>query len=206
MIIQAVVAHPRQDSFCHALFERVITKLRQSGHDLVTHDLYAEEFDPVLKAEEAYTVGDTIEKALSKSSDPIVNMHRQEIALADGLLVVHPNWWGKPPAILAGWMDRVLVPGVAYRLQTGEGEPEGLLSMQAALVLNTSDTPPEREADVLGDPLQLIWENCVLPYCGVKSVDRRVFGPVAASDEALREAWLQAAETSSANSFGSALV
>lgn len=203
MRIQAIVAHPRRYSFCHALFERVVTTLRQSGHDLVTHDLYAEEFDPVLKAEEAYTVGDTIEKALSNSSDPIVNLHRQEIALADGLLVIHPNWWGKPPAILAGWMDRVLVPGVAYRLQSGEGEPDGLLSMQAALILNTSDTPQEREVSVLGDPLHLIWENCVLPYCGVKSVDRRVFGAVAASDRAQRETWLHAVETASKNSFPS---
>ena len=70
--------------------------------------------------------------------------------------------------MLAGWLDRVLVPGVAYRLKTAEGEPEGLLSMHTALILNTSDTPPDREANVLGDPLQLIWVNCVLPYCGVK--------------------------------------
>lgn len=110
---------------------------------------------------------------------------------------------GKPPAILAGWLDRVLVPGVAYRLKSAEGEPDGLLSLKAALVLNTSDTPPEREAQVLGDPLHLIWGNCVLPYCGVESVNRRMFGAVAASDLAQRQSWLAAVETVSKSTFPS---
>lgn len=203
MRIQAIVAHPRSSSFCHALFERALSTLRLAGHDLLVHDLYAEGFDPVLKADEAYTVGDTIEMALSKSTDPIINLHREEIAAANGLLVAHPNWWGKPPAILAGWLDRVLVPGVAYRLQSADGEPDGLLSLEAALVLNTSDTPPEREAKVLGDPLHLIWENCVLPYCGVKNVKRHMFGAVAASDAAQRQNWLAEVETISTSSFPS---
>ncbi|MFK7862064.1 MAG: NAD(P)H-dependent oxidoreductase [Granulosicoccus sp.] len=193
----------RTDSFCHALFERAVSTLKLADHDLVIHDLYAEGFDPVLKADEAYTVGDTIEAALSKSKDPIVNLHREEIAVADGLLVAHPNWWGKPPAILAGWLDRVLVPGVAYRLHSAEGEPYGLLSIKAALILNTSDTPSEREAKVLGDPLHLIWENCVLPYCGAKNVRRRMFGAVAASDLTERQSWLAEVETVSSSTFPS---
>ncbi len=196
MKIQAIVAHPRRNSFCYSLFEQAVATSQQSGHDLVIHDLYDEKFDPVLKEEEAYTVGDSIEKTLLNSDDPVVKLHRREIALAEGLLVVHPNWWGKPPAILAGWMDRVLVPGVAYRLHSAEGEPDGLLSLKTALILNTSDTPPDRENEVLGDPLNLIWENCVLPYCGVKSVDRLMFGAVAGSDKAQREEWL--AKTKSA--------
>ena len=201
MKIQAIVAHPRSDSFCHSIFNRAIATLQKADHEIVIHDLYDEEFDPVLKAEEAYTVGDSIEQVLSKVSDPVLSLHRQEIFQAGGLLIAHPNWWGKPPAMLAGWLDRVLVPGVAYRLQTAEGEPDGLLSMDTALVLNTSDTPPDREASVLGDPLQLIWENCVLPYCGVESVVRRMFGAVAGSTLQQREGWLKEVETLSIDCF-----
>lgn len=201
MRIQAIIAHPRRSSFCYALFDRAVQTLSQSGHDLIIHDLYAEGFDPVLTEDEAYTVGDKIEDALSRSKDSIVNTHRQELSQADGLLVGHPNWWGKPPAILAGWLDRVLVPGVAYRLQKAEGEPEGLLSIKAALILNTSDTPPEREASVLGDPLNLIWGNCVLPFCGVNNIERRMFGAVAESDMPQRKAWLDEVEVVSADCF-----
>ena len=202
MHIQAIVAHPRPDSFCRALFERAVTALRGHGHELIVHDLYAERFDPVLTAAEAYTVGDTIERVLSSSTDALVRRHREEAMRAEGLLIAHPNWWGKPPAILAGWLDRVLVPGVAYRLERAEGEPEGLLSMKAALVLHTSDTPAERESAVLGDPLHLIWERCVLPWCGVDRVERRTFGPVAGSDAALRERWLADVDVLSAGCFG----
>jgi len=190
MRILAIIAHPRSTSFCHSIFERAISTLKHAGHTIIINDLYADEFDPVLKADEAYTVGDSIEEALLKTADPIVNQYRQEINRAEGLLIVHPNWWGKPPAILAGWLDRVLVPGVAYRLQKAEGEPDGLLSLNTALILNTSDTPHERELNVLGDPLQLIWENCVLPYCGAKSVERRMFSNVAGSDLQQRTIWL----------------
>ena len=201
MRILSILAHPRPDSFCHSVFEQAVSTLRNSGHELVIHDLYAENFDPVLKADEAYTVGDTIEIALSKATDPVVTLHRQEILLADGLLVVHPNWWGKPPAILAGWLDRVLVPGVAYRLQSAEGEPDGLLTIQTALILNTSDTPEEREKNVLGDPLHLIWENCVLPFCGVNRVERRMFGAIAGSGLKERESWLNEVAALSVNCF-----
>ena len=190
MRIQSILAHPRADSFCHSVFEIAVKTLQDSGHELIIHDLYDENFDPVLQADEAYTVGDSIEIALSKATDPIVKLHTEEILMADGLLVVHPNWWGKPPAILAGWLDRVLVPGVAYRLQSAEGEPTGLLSIKTALILNTSDTPEVRERDVLGDPLHLIWQNCVLPYCGVDRVERRMFGAVAGSGIKERQGWL----------------
>jgi NAD(P)H dehydrogenase (quinone) len=55
----------------------------------------------------------------------VIELHCREIADVDGI-IVHPNWWGQPPAILKGWVDRVLRPGVAYRFlegDAGEGVP-----------------------------------------------------------------------------------
>jgi len=52
MKIQAIVAHPRTNSFCYALFERAISTIQSHGHDVIVHDLYAEGFDPVLKPAE----------------------------------------------------------------------------------------------------------------------------------------------------------
>ena len=194
MKILSILAHPRSDSFCHAVSELARAALAAAGHEIAHHDLYAERFDPCLSADEAYTVGDTLQGALSRAADPVVARHRAEISTTDALLVVHPNWWGKPPAILAGWLDRVLVPGVAYRLAAADGLPEGLLSVRRALILNTSDTPAEREQADFGDPLDLIWRNCVLPFCGVTSSQRRVFRPVVGSPDAKREEWLRETE------------
>jgi putative NADPH-quinone reductase len=202
MRILSLLAHPRESSFCHAISGRARKTLSDAGHEVIHHDLYAEGFDPCLKAEEAYTVGDTFEAALSRAEDPIVRRHRADIAGAEGLLVVHPNWWGKPPAILSGWMDRVLVPGVAYRLRTADGLPEGLLAVRAALILNTSDTPAQREENELGDPLEAIWGRCVLPYCGVKAYRRHIFRPVVGSSDDERARWLAEAESFGRAAFG----
>lgn len=193
MRLLSIIAHPRPASFCHAISERARGALVAGGHKVAHHDLYAENFDPCLTADEAYSIGDNLEDALARADDPVVLRHRAAIAEAEGLLVVHPNWWGKPPAILSGWLDRVLVPGVAYRLATAGGVPEGLLSVRSAVILNTSDTPAERENEAFGDPLDLIWGRCVLPFCGVRDYRRHVFRPVGGSSEEQRVAWLDEA-------------
>jgi len=75
---------------------------------------------------------------------PVLEQHCQEIAQAQGIVIVHPNWWGQPPAILKGWVDRVLRPEVAYRFRegdAGDGVPVGLLKAKAAVVFTTSNTP-----------------------------------------------------------------
>lgn len=194
-----LVAHPRPDSFNHALTERVVSTLRRRNLHVDAHDLYAEGFDPVLRAEEAYTTGQNAEQVLAASSDPLLAQHRRELGSASALVVVHPNWWGKPPAILAGWLDRVLVPGVAYRLDQAGGAPVPLLSLRELLVINTSDTTQEREAALFGDPLESIWARCVAPYVGEPSVERVVLRVVAEAGAAERTRWLDQIEDRAAN-------
>lgn len=203
MHVFSLIAHPRPDSFCHAISERVRACIASAGHSVEHHDLYRENFDPCLNADEAYTVGDTLEDALSRSKDKVVQEHRKQIQSADGLVIVHPNWWGKPPAILAGWLDRILVPGVAYRLQTADGRPEALLQVKTAVVFNTSDTEAERERNELGDPLESIWGRCVLPYCGVENYHRLVFRPVVGSTPSARAKWLKDSEDVCRSAFQS---
>lgn len=98
-----------------------------------------------------------------------------------------------PPAILKGWIDRVLRPGIAYRFaetDTGEGIPEGLLVAGAVLVFNTANTPAVREQEVFGDPLEQIWKDCIVSFCGVRTFRRRMFGVMVTSTEQQRKAWL----------------
>jgi putative NADPH-quinone reductase len=68
----------------------------------------------------------------------LVAAHCEDLAIAEGLVIIHPNWWGGPPAILKGWVDRVMRAGLAYQL-SAEGVPKGLLQASRALVLNTSE-------------------------------------------------------------------
>lgn len=195
--IGVYLAHPRPGSFNHAVFEAVVDELRGRGCEVLAHDLCAEGFPPVLTAEETGTVA-----AAAGTGDARLALHRAEVATLDALVLVHPNWWGMPPAVLTGWVQRVLVPGVAYKLGTADGEPAGLLRAGRALVLNTSDTPQERERDEFGDPLERIWAACVLPYVGVTDVRRIVFRTVTDSADAVRAQWLRQARQEAAALIG----
>ncbi|MFG2616873.1 NAD(P)H-dependent oxidoreductase [Streptomyces sp. NPDC048507] len=187
------LAHPKPGSFNHAVFDAVVAELRGRGAEVRAHDLYADGFEPLLCAEETGTVG-----AAARAHDAHVELHRAEVATLDALVFVHPNWWGMPPAVLTGWVQRVLAPGVAYKLGTADGEPAGLLRAGRALVLNTSDTPADREEAEFGDPLERIWSACVLPYCGVSDVRRVVYRTVGDSTRDQRAAWLDHARRQAA--------
>ncbi|MFB7476105.1 NAD(P)H-dependent oxidoreductase [Kitasatospora sp. NPDC056184] len=197
MRVGVYLAHPRPGSFNHALFEAVVDELHGRGAEVVAHDLYAEGFSPLLTADETETVA-----ASEDAGDGQLALHRAEVATLDALVLVHPNWWGMPPAVLAGWVQRVMVPGVAYKLGTADGEPVGLLRAGRALVLNTSDTPESREREEFGDPLERIWAACVLPYVGVADVRRRVFRTVTDSSDGERALWLRQAREDAAALIG----
>jgi len=185
MKISIVLGHPKRGSFNHAIAEAALRTLENSGHTVRYHDLHAESFDPVLPEGEM---------AKSAVLPPLVKGHCEETAEADGIIIVHPNWWGQPPAIMKGWIDRVIRPGVAYEFRegdAGEGVPAGLLKAKAALVFNTSNTRPDREQEVFGDPLETIWRNCIFGLCGVTNVHRTTFGVMVTSSDRQREAWLQ---------------
>jgi len=185
MKISVILAHPDKQSFNHAIADASVSQLQDKGHEVIFHDLYDEKFDPLLFHDEF---------PKDASLPPEIQQHCEEIASADGIVIVHPNWWGQPPAILKGWVDRVIRPGVAYEFveeDKGEGVPVGLLKAKAALVFNTSNTPLEREQEVFGDPLEALWKNCIFDLCGIRRFCRRMFAVIVVSTEEQRKKWLE---------------
>ena len=195
MQISVILAHPNKESFNHAIAYTVIETLRQNGHIVLFHDLYKEKFDPILPAEE-------IPK--DASLPPEIKKHCIEISEADGIIIIHPNWWGQPPAILTGWIDRIIRPDVAYEFidgDDGEGVPNGLLKAKTAIVFNTSNTETEREKNVFGDPLETIWKNCIFDLCGIKDFSRKMFNIIVVSSEEQRKEWLKEVKQIATNMF-----
>jgi putative NADPH-quinone reductase len=186
--ISVILAHPDPASFNHAIAETTIAALKSSGCEVVYHDLYQEKFDALLPTEE-------IPKDVVLP--PAIALHCQEASEADGFVIIHPNWWGMPPAILTGWVDRVMRPGIAYEFMEddkGEGVPNGLLKAGSAIVFNTSNTETRREQAVFLDPLETIWKNCIFGLCGVRHFQRRMFNVIVTSTRQQREHWLQEVE------------
>ncbi len=111
--ILLLLSHPRPGSFNHALAANALRSLGAVGHQVFFHDLYAEDFHPVMTGNEFSQLF---------SLDERIQLYTTELTQADGVVVFHPDWWGQPPAILKGWIDRVLRQGVAYDL---EGDDDG---------------------------------------------------------------------------------
>jgi putative NADPH-quinone reductase len=179
MNVSIILAHPNLGSFNHAIAATAADTLRHHGHAVVLRDLCAEQFDPLMPAAEF---------ARDARLDAVVARHCEEVVNADGIIVVHPNWWAMPPAILKGWLDRVLRPEVAYRFVAGN--PVGLLKAKAAVVFNTSNTPAELERALYDDPLETLWKKCIFSLCGVPQIHRRLFSVVITSTSEQRAAWL----------------
>ena len=167
MNVLVILGHQRAGSFCHAIAAAAVEGLRRLGHAVVYHDLYEEGFDPILRHEEI---------AKDAKLEPVVRRHVDELLAADGYVVVHPNWWGQPPAVLKGWVDRVFRQGSAYGF-SAQGVV-GMLKGRRAVVFTTSNTPRDDELRLYGDPLENLWKTCTFGFCGVENFLRRNFEPM----------------------------
>lgn len=185
MRVSIILGHPTAGSFNHAIARTAMDALTSTGHTVTFHDLYRERFDPVLPSEEI---------ARDAVLPPDIEAHCREIGEADGLILIHPNYWSAPPAILRGWVDRVLRPGRAYQfVPDGQGgaKAQGLLKARVGLVFTTANTPHEKEVALFGDPLEAHWIKVVFGLCGVPTTRRWDFSPVIVSTPEQRAAWLR---------------
>lgn len=183
MNILVILAHPVRASLTGALADAACEALAENGHAAQFHDLDAEGFDPRIQAAEL---------TARSSNDALIERHCAELASAEGIVIVHPNWWSQPPAVLKGWLDRVVRPGVAYdfrRDESGRTMPVGLLKARTAVVINTANVPQAAEQAALGDPLETLWRRAVFERCGVHDVRRAVFAPAQSASPEQRRAW-----------------
>ncbi len=167
--VTVILAHPYEKSFNHAIYSTVIRTLRENHIRVFCHDLYEEGFNPVLTRREL---------GKEKSEDDCVEKYAKELVESDILIFIHPNWWGQPPAILKGYIDRVIRPPYAYDFLEGDsggGIPYKVLKAQIGIVFNTSNTEAQRENAYFGDPLENTWEKCVFGFLGIEKLIAECF-------------------------------
>ena len=106
-----VFAHPETRSFNGRVRDTAIAALEATGHHVDSIDLYADGFDPRMTTEErlAYETPQPI-------IDPRIAGYVARVRSAEVLVFIYPTWWWGLPAILKGWLERVLVPGVGFVL------------------------------------------------------------------------------------------
>src|ERR687897_2494656 len=110
MDVLVVRAHPQEGSYTHAVADAAIHGFEGAGHHVTLLDLYASGFAPAMSA---------AERAAYHGAEPLIDPqtveHAALVRRAEILVFVYPTWWSGPPAILKGWLERVFVPGVAFR-------------------------------------------------------------------------------------------
>ena len=111
-----IYCHPKGNSFTAAVRDTVLERLEQAGCETRLRDLYAEGFQPLLTAEEWDGYLDC-----AANCDPVAD-HVEDLRWCDTLIFVYPTWWYGLPAMLKGWLDRVLLPDVAFIMPKAEGE------------------------------------------------------------------------------------
>lgn len=188
MIATVIIAHPYEKSFNHAIYNKIIQTLESNHIQTYSHDLYKERFNPLLTKDEL---------GKKPTKDRKVRKYTRELLASDLLIFIHPNWWGQPPAILKGYIDRVIRSPHAYDFDendSGGGIPTGKLGAKIGMVFNTSNTEETREMSYFHDPLRFTWDKCVFGFCGITKTHRNVYRIVSDSTEQERSEWLHDVE------------
>ena len=137
MKVLVVLAHPNRDSFSHTIVDRVVSALANREHSVSVIDLYGLDYSPALNRAElaAYP---TSEPAI----DPMVIEHTRLIQECSTIVFVYPTWWSSMPAILKGWIDRTMLPGIAFSVdpQTLKLQP-GLTNVRRLIGITTFGGP-----------------------------------------------------------------
>ncbi|HEY0612365.1 MAG TPA: NAD(P)H-dependent oxidoreductase, partial [Chitinophaga sp.] len=131
--ILLILGHPSENSFCKALLDAYQNGAESTGANCKT--IYISQLNFNVNLADGYKAGDDMQL----EEDLIAS--QQLIQWADHVVMAYPNWWGFMPAIAKGFIDRVLLPGFAFKHQSGKIFPEKLLKGKSMHLLVTMDTP-----------------------------------------------------------------
>jgi NAD(P)H dehydrogenase (quinone) len=132
-----ILAHPNSESFSHELARRAHAGFVAAGHECTVVDLYALGFTAAMSAaERAAYHGDM------PILDPLVQTQVDLVSSVDTIVFVYPTWWSGLPAILKGWLERVMVPGVGFCFDERSGKVRpGLTNVRRLIGISTYGSP-----------------------------------------------------------------
>lgn len=183
MRVLIVYAHPNPDSFNHAILENMSFGLQEEGHQVRIKDLYKENFDPVLRADDLALL------QTGEVPDSIL-IEQESLRWAEGLVFIYPLWWFGRPAILKGWFDKVLTNGFAF--EYSDTGLRGMLHHHRALAVITAGGTEAFFKQNDAEPLvHRPMTEGTLAFCGIEDVHHRIYYDIASMDDAGRQAILK---------------
>jgi NAD(P)H dehydrogenase (quinone) len=183
--ILIINGHPDSASFNAALADAYATGALGSGAQVRRLNLAELAFNPILSF--GYRKRTELEPDLIRAQELIRWAHH--------LVFVYPTWWGAMPALLKGFIDRVFLPGFAFKYRENSVLWDKLLSGRTAHLLVTMDTPSWYNRLVYRNAGHIVMKKNILKFCGINPVRITEFTPIKPSTPEQRAKWLKKAKT-----------
>lgn len=150
MKVVVVFNHPYEGSYCNAILNSVTRGLKQSNHEVDIINLDKDEFNPVMTAQDLKAFRD------KHPIDPRVIEYKNRLEQADHVVFIFPIWWELMPAMMKGFIDKVIFPGVAYDYVNGSNTRMKplLVNIKGVTVITTMNTPRILYRIILDNPIQ----------------------------------------------------
>ena len=166
-----VYTHPNHESLNGAFLEAVKRGIysNPTQQEVEVLDLYKEEFDPVL-------IFNKENKRRDMDKDPTLEKYREQLRWANRLVFLYPIFWGRPPAMLLGYIDRLFATNFAYRSLPNKIRPEGLLKDKSVVCISTMKGPANYILLILNNAHKVLMKKAVFNFVGIKKVKFFEFG------------------------------
>lgn len=182
--ILLIIGNPKTFSLSHALAAAYARGADAARAEVRTLDLSHLDFDPILR------MGYQEEQPL----EPDLLAAQADIEWADQLVFFYPSWWGNAPALLKGFVDRVFLPGFAFKYGESAAKWQRFLQGRGGRIVLTMDAPRIFNWLMYGDA-NLRWlRRATLWFCGVWPVRTTIFDQVRFADEKKVQGWLRKME------------
>lgn len=165
MNLLIVYTYPNHKSLNYAFLQKVIAGSNENTNikDLQVLDLYEENFDPVLVFNEH-------KRRRDMHLDPHLEKHRKQLTWADKIVFIYPIWWGRPPAMLMGYIDQMFASNFAYK------DKKGLLKGKSVVCISTMKGPANYPFLWLHNAHKILMKRALFNFVGIKKVKFFEFG------------------------------
>ena len=191
-----VYNHPREGSFCSAIREAVENGLKTGNHEYKVIDLDRDGFDPVMREKDlkAFVTAGRIGEDGLEEVDPLVLRYMKMMRWAEQIVMIFPIWWMTTPAMTKGFIDKVIFPGIVYKMEGGKLVSK-LSSLKQVTIITTMNTPSEVYHDIFGNTLEGSLIKGTFNQIGIHDIRWISLNMVKQAGDEKRWVWLDEIET-----------
>lgn len=187
-----VYYHPYDGSYCNAILKAVQEGLKKGNHPHKTIDLLRDAFDPVMHAKDlkAFVEYGHSGDITQSDVDPLVLHYKKKLEWAERIVMIFPIWWMSVPAMMKGFIDKVIFPGIAYNME-GSQLVTRLHSLRQVVIISTMNTPADIYRDKFNNSLEGSLIKGTFNQIGIHNVQWISINLVKQSGPEMRKLWLE---------------